>query len=75
MRLVVALFLPLASFATGRPRSPMRRPHLIRIETRAGHGSGKPTDKQIEEYSDMYAFIARFTGMQVPAAATPAAAR
>ncbi|WP_129793189.1 prolyl oligopeptidase family protein [Sphingosinicella sp. CPCC 101087] len=43
-------------------------PHLIRIETRAGHGSGKPTDKQIEEYSDMYAFIARFTGMQAPAA-------
>jgi prolyl oligopeptidase len=40
-------------------------PHLIRIETRAGHGSGKPTDKQIEEYSDMYAFIAHFTGMRV----------
>jgi prolyl oligopeptidase len=39
-------------------------PHLIRIETRAGHGSGKPTDKQIEEYSDMYAFIAHHTGMQ-----------
>ena len=36
------------------------KPHLIRIETRAGHGSGKPTDKQIEEYSDMYAFIAHF---------------
>jgi prolyl oligopeptidase len=50
-------------------------PHLIRIETRAGHGSGKPTDKQIEEYSDMYAFIARFTGMEVPATPTPAAAR
>ena len=45
------------------------QPHLIRIETRAGHGSGKPTDKQIEEYSDMYAFIAQFTGMEVPAQA------
>lgn len=44
------------------------QPHLIRIETRAGHGSGKPTDKQIEEYSDMYAFIAHFTGLNVPAA-------
>ncbi len=43
-------------------------PHLIRIETRAGHGSGKPTDKQIEEYSDIYAFIAHFTGMTVPPA-------
>ncbi|WP_114954371.1 prolyl oligopeptidase family serine peptidase [Sphingosinicella terrae] len=45
---------------------PNGAPHLIRIETRAGHGSGKPTDKQIEEYSDMYAFIAHFTQMQVP---------
>ncbi|MGZ8283849.1 MAG: prolyl oligopeptidase family serine peptidase, partial [Allosphingosinicella sp.] len=51
---------------------PNGAPHLIRIETRAGHGSGKPTDKQIAEYSDMYAFIAHFTGMQVPpAAGTP----
>jgi prolyl oligopeptidase len=49
--------------------NPDGAPHLIRIETRAGHGSGKPTDKQIEEYSDMYAFIARFTGMGEPAAA------
>jgi len=46
--------------------NPNGKPHLIRIETRAGHGSGKPTDKQIEEYSDMYAFAARFTGMAVP---------
>jgi prolyl oligopeptidase len=48
---------------------PNGAPHLIRIETRAGHGSGKPTDKQIEEYSDMYAFIAHFTGLEAPAAA------
>jgi prolyl oligopeptidase len=41
------------------------KPHLIRIETRAGHGSGKPTDKVIEEYSDMYAFIARWTGLKI----------
>lgn len=40
-------------------------PKLIRIETRAGHGSGKPTDKQIEEYADMYAFIAHHTGLKV----------
>ncbi len=46
-----------------------RNPHLIRIETRAGHASGKPTDKQIAEFTDMYAFIAHFTGLQVPAAA------
>ena len=54
---------------------PNGAPHLIRIETRAGHGSGKPTDKQIEEYSDMYAFIARFTGMRVPAARPARAAQ
>jgi prolyl oligopeptidase len=46
-------------------------PHLIRIETRAGHGSGKPTDKQIEEFTDMYAFIAHFTGLRVPEPARP----
>jgi prolyl oligopeptidase len=40
-------------------------PKLIRIETRAGHGSGKPTEKIIEEYADMWAFIAAHTGMQV----------
>lgn len=41
------------------------RPHLIRIETRAGHGSGKPTDKVIEEYADSYAFLARWTGLKI----------
>lgn len=32
------------------------RPMLIRIETKAGHGSGKPTSKIIEEITDIYAF-------------------
>lgn len=41
------------------------RPHLIRIETRAGHGSGKPTDKVIEEFADSYAFIAKWTGLKI----------
>ncbi|WP_373492496.1 prolyl oligopeptidase family protein [Parasphingorhabdus sp.] len=40
-------------------------PHLIRIETRAGHGSGKPTDKVIEEYSDIYAFMAEAIGLDL----------
>ena len=39
------------------------KPHLIRIETRAGHGSGKPTDKIIEEIADMWAFIGFHTGL------------
>ncbi|MDE2596390.1 MAG: S9 family peptidase [Sphingomonadales bacterium] len=41
------------------------RPHLIRVETRAGHGSGKPTDKVIGENADILAFLAQWTGLQV----------
>ncbi|WP_422058076.1 prolyl oligopeptidase family serine peptidase [Sphingomonas sp.] len=41
------------------------KPHLVRIETRAGHGSGKPTDKIIEETSDLWAFAAKWTGLDV----------
>jgi len=33
------------------------RPQLIRIETQAGHGAGKPTTKQIEEVVDKWAFL------------------
>jgi prolyl oligopeptidase len=32
-------------------------PILIRIETRAGHGGGKPTTKLIDEYADRLAFL------------------
>ncbi|WP_457674294.1 prolyl oligopeptidase family serine peptidase [Thiolapillus sp.] len=35
-------------------------PVLIRIETRAGHGAGKPTSKRIEEAADMLAFLDYF---------------
>jgi prolyl oligopeptidase len=41
------------------------KPRLIRIETRAGHGAGKPTEKIIEEYADQWAFIAHWTGLEV----------
>ncbi|MXO62016.1 prolyl oligopeptidase family serine peptidase [Qipengyuania oceanensis] len=41
-------------------------PHIIRIETRAGHGSGKPTDKLIEEYGEILGFLAHHAGLQVP---------
>ena len=33
------------------------RPHLIRIESNAGHGGGKPLDKTIEEVVDIFSFI------------------
>ncbi|MEJ6001478.1 prolyl oligopeptidase family serine peptidase [Paucibacter soli] len=41
-------------------------PKLIRIETQAGHGAGKPTSKIIEERADMLAFIANRFGMPQP---------
>ncbi|HSK09947.1 MAG TPA: prolyl oligopeptidase family serine peptidase [Vicinamibacterales bacterium] len=47
-----------------------RAPVLIRIETRAGHGAGKPTDKLIEERADVYAFLVRTLGMPLQEAAT-----
>ncbi len=42
------------------------KPHLIRIETRAGHGSGKPTDKAVAEGADILAFLAQWSGLEVP---------
>jgi prolyl oligopeptidase len=33
------------------------RPILLRIDTKAGHGAGKPVTKQIEEFTDVYAFL------------------
>lgn len=38
-------------------------PTLIRIETRAGHGAGKPTEKIIEEAADRWAFLVRALDM------------
>ncbi|MDO7835680.1 prolyl oligopeptidase family serine peptidase [Sphingobium sp. HBC34] len=43
------------------------KPRLLRVESRAGHGSGKPVDKLIDEYADSYAFAARFTGLTIRA--------
>ncbi len=42
------------------------RPVLIRIETRAGHGSGKPTCMLIEELADIYAFLVENLQMPYP---------
>ncbi|MBK9010530.1 prolyl oligopeptidase family serine peptidase [Novosphingobium sp.] len=43
------------------------KPRLIRIETRAGHGAGKPTDKAVAEGADVLAFLAQWSGLAVPA--------
>lgn len=40
-------------------------PVLIRIETSAGHGAGKPTSKQIEELADEWAFLVEHLGMEL----------
>jgi len=39
-------------------------PVLIRIETRAGHGAGKPTSKIIEEAADQWAFLVKVLQME-----------
>lgn len=44
------------------------RPHLVRVETRAGHGAGTPLDKVIAETADRWAFAAHWTGLDVEAA-------
>jgi prolyl oligopeptidase len=43
-------------------------PVLIRIETRAGHGGGKPTAKVIEETTDQLAFLVKNLNMKLPKA-------
>jgi prolyl oligopeptidase len=39
-------------------------PKLIRIETNAGHGAGKPVSKVLDEYTDMFAFLMFNLGMK-----------
>ncbi|HEY8022790.1 MAG TPA: prolyl oligopeptidase family serine peptidase, partial [Thermoanaerobaculia bacterium] len=41
-------------------------PILIRIETRAGHGIGKPTSKQIDAAADELGFLVRALGVELP---------
>jgi prolyl oligopeptidase len=41
------------------------KPHLVRIETRAGHGAGMPLDKVIALHADQWAFAAHWAGLEV----------
>ena len=43
-------------------------PILIRVETKAGHGAGKPVAKQIDEDTDVFAFLFRYLGIEWRAA-------
>jgi len=40
-----------------------KNPILIRVETRAGHGAGKPIWMQVEDFADQWAFLAQHLGM------------
>ncbi len=42
-----------------------KNPLLIRIETKAGHGAGKPTSKQIAEQADLYGFLFKALGVEI----------
>ena len=42
-----------------------KAPVLIRIDSKAGHGGGKPLSKQMEEYADIYGFIMNEMGMKM----------
>ena len=42
------------------------KPVLIRIETKAGHGAGKPTAKILEETADRWAFLVKTLGVPSP---------
>ncbi|MCE3260456.1 MAG: Family serine protease, partial [Bacteroidetes bacterium] len=40
-------------------------PMLIRIDVNAGHGAGKPTSKQIDEFADMWSFVFHHLHMEI----------
>ena len=42
-------------------------PKIIRIDSKAGHGGGKPVAKVLEEYADIYSFILYNMGLSYPA--------
>ncbi|XP_041933037.1 LOW QUALITY PROTEIN: prolyl endopeptidase-like [Alosa sapidissima] len=53
-----------AALQHGVGRSPgQRQPLMVRVDTRSGHGAGKPTTKAIQEDADVYAFIAQVLGL------------
>lgn len=49
-------------------------PKIIRIETRAGHGAGKSTEQQIEEWADKLAFLAEHLGVVLMIVKSPSSA-
>jgi prolyl oligopeptidase len=50
-----------AEAANGRSKE---RPILLRIDTKAGHGAGKPITKQVDDFVDIYSFLFWQLGMK-----------
>jgi prolyl oligopeptidase len=50
--------------ATLQEKDAGENPILLRVETKAGHGAGKPTSKQIEEAADIYSFLFKTMGVK-----------
>ena len=58
--------VPAHSFKFGamlQEKNKGNNPMLVRIDTKAGHGAGKPTAKQIEEWADVWSFVMHNLGM------------
>ena len=51
--------------ATMQEKSTGKNPVLLRVDTDAGHGSGKPTSKLIDEQADIFTFLFYQLGMQI----------
>ncbi|MDR3109207.1 MAG: prolyl oligopeptidase family serine peptidase [Planctomycetaceae bacterium] len=51
--------------ATMQEKTTSQNPAYIRIETKAGHGAGKPISKVIDESTDVWAFIMEQLGMKL----------
>ncbi|ABZ76252.1 Prolyl oligopeptidase [Shewanella halifaxensis HAW-EB4] len=62
--------VPLHSFKFGALMQDKQQgdaPVIMRIESKAGHGAGKPTSMKIDEFADIYSFLWHNFGLQVPA--------
>ena len=46
------------------PKFNLNNPTLLRIDSKAGHGAGKPMAKVLEEQADIYGFIMYNLGMK-----------
>ncbi len=62
--------VPLHSFKFGammQEKQQGEEPIIMRIESKAGHGAGKPTSMKIDEFADIYTFLFESFGLTIPA--------